>query len=395
MRRPRAFGRIRAAGRLAAGVFAAAVLAACGGDGPAPAAPGAASVSPGEPQPLPSAQPRPPVRLREIAARAERYTAALGHFLAVGPTDGTWTVENPNRLVTWRFAPHPDETEAHVLAELGEHDVPQRIEVVHRSAIPRLFFEAPSWLFFANFAPEGPPVMAPLEAAETAVQIIWRPVHDGGGLTSRHVWFDRETAQLLRIEDRSRAGHVVRTVRRRIGAPALLQLPKDDVPGCCGRPLATHAADDIRRALAAPFEVFEPAMLPPGYIRIRADYRASDLEEEGEPVEVHRATLLYSDGLGLISLVIAPRPDLDAIVSHYGQMPAREGDPNGCPGLPASTSEVRDTRSVIRMRQDVCRTLLRRDDVAEDLSVMLLGRNELPLEAYVRAISGLRRVTGP
>lgn len=390
MKRSRAYGRI-----LAAGLVALATLAACGSEDPAPPAQAAKDSGSSTTGPLPSAQPRPPVRLREIAARAERYTASLGHFLDVGPTDGTWTVENPNRVVTWRFAPHPDETEAIVLAELGDHDVPQRIEVVHRSAIPRLFFEAPSWLFFANYAPEGAPVMAPLEGADNAVQIVWRPVHDGGGLTSRHAWFDRDSAELLRVEDRSRAGHVVRAVRRHPGATDVLDLPKADVPGCCGRPLVTHAADDIRRALAAPFEVYEPAMLPPGYVRIRADYRASDLDEAETPVEVHRATLLYSDGLGLISLVIAPRPDLDAIVSHYGRMPSRDGDPNGCPGLPTAASEVRDTRSVIRMRQDVCRTLLRRDDVAEDLGVMLLGRNELPLEAYVRAIGGLKRVTGP
>jgi hypothetical protein len=335
------------------------------------------------------------VRVRELATRAERYTGALGHFLNTGPSEGTWSVQKPNRIQTWIFAPHPTETEAMLVADVDETGARRGIEVVHRGAVPRLFFEAPSWLFFANYAIDGEPVLAPLEGTAAAVLVTWRPVHDGGGLTERRAWFDRDTAELLQIEDRSRTGHVMRAVRRHPGAASAIQLPSGEDAGCCGRPLANVAADDIRRALMAPFSIYEPAVLPHGFVRIRADYRASAIEDAPEAAPIHFATLLYSDGLALLSLVIAPRPDMNAIMAQYGRMPARAGDPDSCPGLPKEVGEVHDARAVVRMRSDICRTVLRRDDVAEDLSVMLMGRNELSLDTYVRAISGLRPVTGP
>ncbi len=400
---------VRTARRLAAFAGVALVacgLVSCGGEG---------ASSPRSPDADEGSELRTNGVVSTVAARAERFTASLGRFLDVGPTAGTWSVKQAHHHVAWRFALHPTETESLLISRVGSNGLLAPIQVVPRNAVPRLFFEAPSWLFFANYEPEGPPSRAPLKDAENAVRIVWRPVHEGAGDTSRHAWFDAESATLIRVEDHSRAGRVVRSIWREPGVDDALAVPTEDVPPCCGRPVASQAADDLRRALAAPFPIYEPERLPAGYVRIRADYRACDLaasKDDGEavpaggkdglschdgasPGAVRRATLLYSDGLGLISVVIAPRDELDAIVTHYGRLPPDGGDPEACTALPDGISDdVTGSAPVVRMREDTCRTILRRDDVDANVSVMLMGRNELPLAAYVRAISAWKRVTG-
>lgn len=338
-----------------------------------------------------------PVRVPNLATRAERWTAQLGEFLSVGPVQGTWVVTTSTSAATWQIAPHPTDPELALMAQAAADPNPdpklRPTEVVSRSAVPRLFFEAPAWLFFANYRLEGDSSLDPLPHDPSALRLSWRPVHTRETSTERRVWFSQKTGRLLSIQDRSRDGRVMRSVACLDAGAATLPVPESlQLSPCCGRQPELVTASDIRRATAAPYSIFEPAWLPAGFMRIRADYRVAPLGPTSGTQEVHRATLLYSDGLALLSVLIAPVPDMNAILSHYGKMPPRSDDPQPCPGLPEKTTEVRDVDRVVRMRTDVCRTLLSREDVEEGLSFVLMGRNELPLEDYVRAIAKLKRV---
>ena len=86
---------------------------------------------------------------------------------------------------------------------------------------------------------------------------------------------------------------------------------------------------------------------------------------------------------------------MDAIMRDRAAMPG-DGEPGSAGLEDASTCatqdvEPRDVRleaGVVRVHQGPCRTVLRRDDLAA-MSVVILARNELPLEVYLDVANGL------
>ena len=107
------------------------------------------------------------------------------------------------------------------------------------------------------------------------------------------------------------------------------------------------------------------------------------------------ASLLYSDGLGLISVGIGTRSDMDALQQRLIAMGPGDGEPGGCSTLPPDQGYVEvEGQRVIRRRTDTCRTVLRLDGF-EGVSVTLLARNELPGDEYVKVMESLARVNTP
>ena len=340
----------------------------------------------------------PPVeKSREEAEQLQQWKRALGDFLSRGPTGGSWAITTPHAEHCLAFAPHPKDPESTLVADIqkgedGQAEITQLVGVA-RGSVPLHFFKAPPWLFFLNYELRGEPEPDPVPGYPEAVRLTWGPKHDEATLTSRHVWVDAKRVQVVQVEDRSRTGHPIQTVTRRRALTVTISPSEDELATCCRPQPPKVTADDPERARAAPFPVYEPVTLPEAFVRIRADYRSDRLDPD-DPLSgyVRRATLLYSDGLALLSVMVGPRADLNAIQGHYAKMKPRDDDPNACPGLPASPKELRESKAIVRMRADGCRTVLRRDDVEEELSVMVMGRNELPTEAYLEAILDLQPI---
>lgn len=350
----------------------------------------------------------PPVQTNDHAA--DKWTGRLGRFLAKGPPGGTWEIRSLTGVHKQYLAPHPSREEFYLIAPVKKNGEPQA-RAVSRWLVPRHFFRAPPALFFSNYTRSQGPERETLHVGSAAdietVRVHWVPRANNDGLTERRVWFSLADGEVVQVEDRSRGGRVVKRIRR-------LSVDTGDWdPDSVDEATLSHceaeppdpAADPDRVlhdvAAAAPFPVFEPSYLPPGYVLVRSSYSSCDAARsaanlqgaqpgEGTETLVHLVTQLYSDGMGLISLAIAPRADMDAIESATAGM-GDESDPDNCPGLPANPTDIRQDDSTIRMRTDVCRTVLRRDDL-DGVSVTLMGRNEIPGEEYVRMIGGLRLI---
>ena len=325
----------------------------------------------------------------QMAEESAIWPQLLGHFLNRGPTSGTWAVQGPSLEWTWHFAPHPARPTEEVLAAQVRPDGSlESVASLSRRRTPLFFYEAPGWVFAAYYEVSGPAVEDTLHGTP-ALRVHWRPKYDTGHLTGRVAWFKKSDHTLLQIEDRSRAGVPVRRVRRVLDST--ISFSEEDMVArtevCCPA-VPDVAADDLSRLGDAPFPVMLPTFLPPGYMRIRADYDDGPVAP-GAPV-VQRATVLYSDGMGLISLAIGPADHMDAIARHYSRMPARQGNSDVCPELPAPPENLVRKKGVVRLREETCRVVLRLDEVADDLSVMLIARKELPTESYLRMLESLK-----
>lgn len=339
---------------------------------------------------------------------ADKWTGRLGGFLAKGPSGGTWEIRYLSGVYKQYLAPHPSREEFFLIAQVNENEVIEA-RAVSRWLVPRQFFRAPPALFFSNYMRSQGPVEETLPDGTETVRVHWVPRVNNDGLTERRVWFSVAEGEVVQVEDRSREGRVVKRVRR-------LSVDTEDWdPRTVDEASLNHCqveppdptADPDRVlhevAAAAPFPVFEPSYLPPGYVLVRSSYSSCDAARsaaglQGVPPEevmqtpVHLVTQLYSDGMALISLAIAPRRDMDAIENATAGM-GDESDPDSCPGLPANPRDIRQESATIRMRTDVCRSVLRLDDL-DDVSVTLMGRNEIPGEEYLRMMGGLRPVVG-
>ena len=73
---------------------------------------------------------------------------------------------------------------------------------------------------------------------------------------------------------------------------------------------------------------------------------------------------------------------------NAARMSSTTADGEGCPGLEQEPRKVRSEGKLVRLRSDTCRTVMRRDDLG-DVSVTVLGRNELSAEQYLRVIQSL------
>lgn len=329
--------------------------------------------------------------------RKSDHPSALKAFLVDGPGSGTWEVVGlAQRRTTW-IAPHPEDG-AWLLKREVRSDGRGHPCVALRGTVAREFLEAPWELFARNYAPRGPAEEATLPGGARALHLTWVPRRATGD-TARHVWFDLERGHVLQIEDVAHQGQRVRGIYRRSTDTGDLD-PERLRPGRPGgEDICVQSAPEslsLEGLLQlAPFPLVAPAWLPPGYERIGARYEElGDVRGPGEE-PVRLASLLYSDGLGLISIGVAVRSDMDALQQHLSRMRPGDVEPGGCAVLPPETGPVDlGGPQLLRRRTDLCRTVLRLDDV-EGVSVTLLSRNELAGDEYVKVMESLKRVSAP
>ncbi len=320
---------------------------------------------------------------------ADKWTRILGRFLDKGPEGGTWETKFLKCVYKTYVAPHPTDRQAYLLGR-PQVDGSVKTRAVSRWLVPRHFFRAPASLFFANYHRSRAPIT---EESTGTVRVHWRPRADVHGITEteRVVWFSRDKHIVLRVEDRSRTGHMTRRVRR-------LDEGTGDWPGSVDHatlrrveapPPDPHADEDQALATVvakAPFPVYVPKSMPPGFVLVRSSYSIIPTPRDPE-AKVQLVSQLYSDGVALISVGVAPRGDMDAIEMMSAAMDDTT-DPAACPGLPTNPRDIREDSAMISLRTDVCRTVLRRDDLT-GVSVTLIGRNELPIEEYLGMMSTL------
>lgn len=353
------------------------------------------------------------VLLYALTWNPQPSTAGLATFLEQGPTKGMWETR---RLYSTRrayFAPLPGDPSRLLMAPVPGHENPAGCQTCDdpcsytRPQVMQFFFEAPSRLFFRNYRMIKAPQDAELLDGRKAYVAVWAPRHRDGGLSEREVWFDRTTGEVVQVEDYSRTGHLVRRARklsddtgdwdpaafdRRKGPVCCADCPSEWLPEM--EQLASIAEE-------AEIPIYRPVDLPPGFRFVRADYREVTVPPTGPTAQpdddmappARIVTLLYSDGMALISIGMARTPEMDALEARYAEMRGRPStdDAQTCPTLPAKPRRVPIRDTTVRVRSDDCRTVLRRDDVG-GMSVTLLGRNELTLDEYLAVIARLERV---
>ncbi|MDJ0973216.1 MAG: hypothetical protein QNJ98_01990 [Planctomycetota bacterium] len=340
-------------------------------------------------------------------------TAGLATFLERGPTTGMWETRRLYSVRRAYFAPLPGDPSRLLMAPVPGHENPAGCQTCDepcsytRPQVMQFFFEAPSRLFFRNYRMIKAPVPAELLDGRKAYVAVWAPRLRDGGLSEREVWFDQTTGEVVQVEDYSRTGRLVRRARklsddtgdwdpndfdRRKGPVCCADCPSEWLPEM--EQLASIAEE-------AEIPLYRPVDLPPGFRFVRADYRevtvpamgTADIDDDTTP-PARIVTLLYSDGMALISIGIARTPEMDALERSYAEMRRErpeDDDGQACPTLPAEPKRIPIRDTTVRMRTDDCRTVLRRDDVG-GMSVTLLGRNELTLDEYLAVIARLERV---
>jgi hypothetical protein len=335
----------------------------------------------------------PPVVVSDVRdPGARKESAALAAFLERGPARGVWESKGLSHARTFVVVPHPSEEGRLLVAETKRGLTAGH--ALTRAEFARMLLDAPAALFFENYAPAGPAADATARDGTRARLVEWTPRREHLGETCRRAWFDAATGDAIQVEDRSYGGHVIRGIYR-VDAEVREKPAFGEGPGqlsCAGGPPAGNDLDRVARE--APFTVVAPAYLPPGYRRVSAEFgkRRVACEDPGPPVPF--ASLLYSDGLGLLSVGIARRDDLDAIEKALASMPANPDDPDACPTLPPSTEPVVEGEVVVRWRTDQCRTVLRLDDF-HGVSVAVLSRNEVPSDEYLKVVKSLAVVPKP
>jgi len=346
---------------------------------------------------------------------ADKWTGRLGKFLRTGPTSGTWETRSLSCVYTSYVAPHPTEPESFIIAQVGAGGA-KRPLVVSRWLVPRHFFRAPAHLFFSNYERTEGPIRDELDDGTKTWRVHWGPRDEREGLTERIVWFSVVGGEVVQIEDRSRSGHLLRRVRRIARDTGLWDprhLRTEDLEHVVTKEPTADADPEQRlqhSCTEAPFDVYEPTYLPSGFVLVRSSYTVADAAltpserpaatdgpdaKDVSPVApakspVQLVSQLYSDGLALISVGVAPREDMNTIEVLTAGM-ADADDPASCPGLPGEPRDIRQNGSVIRMRRDTCRIVLRRDDLL-GVSVTIIGRRELPDDEYLRMIGSMKKI---
>ncbi len=329
--------------------------------------------------------------------RAADRAGALRAFLIDGPGTGTWEVQGLSAKRTTWIAPHPDDGAWLLKAEVRSGG-DTRPCVALRGTVAREFLEGPWELFARNYVLVGPEREEPTRDGAPAVHLRWAPRVEARD-TARHVWFDAGSGQVLQIEDVAREGQRVRGIYRVSPSTGRLDPERMRPGGADGQDICVQAEPESIRMQAllelAPFPLVAPSWLPAGYERIGARYEELDDVRAGVAEPVRLASLLYSDGLGLISIGIAVPSDMDALQEKLAAMGPGDGEPGGCATLPPDAGPVAaGPDRLLRRRSDRCRTVLRLDGL-EGVSVTLLCRNELPGDEYVKVMESLKRVTAP
>lgn len=354
------------------------------------------------------------VALYALTWHPQPSTEGLRAFLERGPTTGMWETRRLYSARRAYFAPMPGDASRILMAPVPGEKTPTGCQTCDepcsytRPQVMQFFFESPSDLFFRNYQMIKAPEAAELLDGRKAYVAVWAPRRREGGLSEREVWFDRVTGEVVQIEDYSRSGHLIRRARKLsddTGDWDPAEFDKRDGPVCCADCPSDWLSEAEQLELIADeaeFPIFRPVNLPHGFRFVRGDYRevavarvgtASD--DTSPPARI--VTLLYSDGMALISMGLGPTPDMNALEEVYAEMRrqrAPEDDTQACPTLPAQPRRIPIRGTTVRLRSDDCRTVLRRDDVG-GMSVTLLGRNELTVDEYLEVIAVLERFVPP
>jgi hypothetical protein len=337
--------------------------------------------------------------LLAACGRSQDHAAALQAFLVGGPGRGTWEVQGlSTRRTTW-IAPQPGDGAWLLKAIATTPGSAMRPCVALRGTVAREFLEAPWELFARNYFAAGGVETTTTREGVAARRVRWIPKH-AWGETARHVWFDAGTGEVLQIEDLAAQGQRVRGIYRTSADSGELDPERFSPGGPGGQDICVQGDPDqvtLKELLEkAPFPLVAPTYLPRGYERIGARYEELPAAKGGADHEPLRlASLLYSDGLGLISVGVAVRSDMDALQEKLAALGPADGEPGGCSTLPPEMGVVAvGDKRLLRRRVDLCRTVLRLDGY-EGVSVTLLSRNELPGDEYVKVMESLSRVTTP
>jgi len=335
---------------------------------------------------VPPRKPQAPIDVR----------ARLHRFLEDGPGEGLWQLHTLDGTSEWLVAASPDDATCLLVARLDEDGRPGRARVWEKHRLARFFLPGDLELFFRNYRLLEQTVVD--EGSRNRIVAVWLPRADLGGDTGRTLWLDARSGEVVRLEDRSYMGNCLRCLLRlSTDAPSLgLALP--DAEGACHRlPAEEGPPSAARLARRVPFVLLEPTWLPEGYELIAARYREMPVGtpepgagDESAPRCVGLATLEYSDGLANVGIGVAPPDDMDAFERWMASLPLPD-DPEACPPVPEAGRDIARDGEVIRRRRDRCRTVLRLDGRG-DVSVLLLGRNEIPEDEYLHILASVAPV---
>lgn len=336
-------------------------------------------------------------------------TAALTTLAKSGPADGRWSYQDSSRSMEQVLSRDP--SDAGVLHFRSTRDPAAGTKTLPLEVIARALFGNVE-RFLKNYAPCEAASMESIEGREM-LRVRWCSLR-GGPAPERDVWLDAITRELLRVEDRTSDGHLIRRLRFAVVAPGQIIPP---VPGAAAQARASLPALSNRSVPAfdefvgrVDIPVYEPAELPPGYERTQFAYENRATDEKGAALRV--VWIGYDEGVMQMNLFIAPPADmgrLEAIarmasVKNSGSGAAGQAGAGsataspvaGCASMPVDTPEdvIESEGSVtVRVRSDGCRIVVRRDDLP-GVAIALVGSAATPRESYIRAIRNLVLVAG-
>jgi hypothetical protein len=331
------------------------------------------------------------------AARARLATRALERAYEKGATPGAWQIQEahgePRKRSIQEDPSDPTRLHCRFDDAPASEAAAKKVFSFARSQVARSFLgEGPPHLFFENYRPVGSASVEVMNGRRT-VRVAFVSVAASGPSVQRTTWTDEQSGDLVGLEDRAPDGGLVHAAR--LLGRLLEEFRATPVRAGERRSKGGQSLEEVVRL--APFPVYEPARLPPGFRRTHQAYVRQKIRgETSEPTSwFDFVRLKYSDGLAGLDVWIG-RPDslkrLDEWIAKWG---GKSREAAACPSSPAATPEdlVADEAVVIRRRADKCRTVLRVDPV-KGLTVELIGRNEIPADAYVTAIRSLARVPG-
>jgi hypothetical protein len=307
-----------------------------------------------------------------------------------GVSEGAWHLYEPMRERTRRFVRDPSN--------------PSVIQV-HLPEQPNL--PLPAWedeltrhllgnvdAFLRAYRASGAPAFEDSPVGRMA-SVEWRKA-GLDGCAVRRLWVEVETGRVARIEDRTAAGEVFRSVAwlgrdEHERAPRPLPAPRERPSPRLDRRAVPDFLEFVRRV---PMPVYEPATLPPGFERddYAFDDRPPPSDRAGGAMPI--AWVSYTDGLVRMNLFLSPPDQMRRLEALARRADAGPG-PSACPSTPADAPEELLELSeavVVRRTADGCRTVLRRDDL-DGVVVALVGYPGLPADAWVRTIQSLVRVS--
>ena len=332
---------------------------------------------------------------RETGRQGIDVRERLHAFMEHGPGAGLWQLHTLDGTSEWLVADHPRDATCLLVSRVEEGGRPGKVRIWDKHSLARFFIPGSLELFFRNYELWDERLIP--EGTDTLIHAVWRPRADLGGDTGRTLCVDRATGEVVRLEDHSYIGNCVRCLLRISPDAPPLGIPDPGAGEQCRR----FPADEVlpsadRLAGRVPFTVLEPTVLPDGFSLIAANYRQLEVDcrgpdgEEELPRCIGLAYLQYSDGLVNIGIGIALPEDMDAFEAWMATRPM-EDDPDACPPLPEEARPLTADGELIRRRRDRCRTVLRLDGRAE-VSVLLLGRNEIPEDEYLQVIASVAPV---